>query len=113
MTLTQKKSMFHSKPLLCKISFYVHSRKLSIDEVLKKLQQDGPSASFAPCFFLTHFPYVIKKSKSTFVLKHDPSESNETTFEVARFLVFMLWYFFWKSLHVRESKSDFRENREK
>ena len=76
-----------------------------------EVQQDGPSASFARWVFLTHFPYVIKKSKSTFVLKHDPSESNETTFEVARFLVFMLWHFFWKSL--RESKSDFRENREK
>ena len=75
------------------------------------IQQDGPSASLAPCVFLSSFPYVIKKSKSTFVLKHDPSESNETTFEVARFLVFMLWHFFWKSL--RESKSDFRENREK
>ena len=62
-------------------------------------------------FFLTYFLYVKIKSKSTFVLKHDPSESNETTFEVARFLVFMLWHFFWKSL--RESKSDFRENREK
>ena len=75
------------------------------------LQQDGPSASFAACFFLTHFPYVIKKSKSTFVLKHDPSESNETTFEVARFIVFQLLHFSWKSL--RESKSDFRENRDK
>ena len=75
------------------------------------VQQDGPSASLAAWVFLTHFPYVIKKSKSTFVLKHGPSESNETTFEVARFLVFMLWHFFWKSL--RESKSDFRENREK
>ena len=62
-------------------------------------------------FFLTYFLYVKIKSKSTFVLKHDPSESNETTFEVARFLVFQLWHFFWKSL--RESKSDFRENREK
>ena len=62
-------------------------------------------------FFLTHFPYVIQKSKSTFVLKHDPSESNETTFEVASFIVFQLWHFSWKSL--RESKSDFRENREK
>ena len=82
--------MFHSKPLLCKISFYVHSRKLSIDEVLKKLQQDGPSASLAAWVFLTYFLYVKIKSKSTFVLKHDPSESNETTFEVARFLVFQL-----------------------
>ena len=65
--------MFHSKPLL---------------------QQGGPSASLAAGFFLTHFPYVKIKSKSTFVLKHDPSESNETTFEVARFLVFYVMAFF-------------------
>ena len=49
--------------------------------------------------------YVKIKSKSTFVLKHDPSESNETTFEVARFLVFKLLPFHHTNLHADVSQN--------
>ena len=93
---------------------HTHTHRPEIKENLDTAQEAAAvqkMACFAPRVFLTYFLYVKIKSKSTFVLKHGPSESNETTFEVARFIVFQLWHFSWKSL--RESKSDFRENRDK
>jgi hypothetical protein len=65
---------------------------------LLAVQATGPSTAGSAVvflrtavFFLNMIPYVKNKSEGTFVLQLSPSESNETTFEVPRFLVLQLW----------------------